>query len=109
MKKYLKVRGELVYPDNKFVRMTVLENSHDGYEFGGNSDGRLGGYVFVTGRIRLRATKTALPSFYVAPAGTYYVWVTLGNPIGGSILIPIEYWKEVKEAVLTYNEWGKSQ
>jgi hypothetical protein len=107
MRKYLKVRGELVYPDNKFVRMAVLENSHEGLEFGGN-DLTLMSHVFSFKRVKLRAIDEAKFKFvkggYKRP-----VSVTLGNPIGGSTLIPIEYWKEVKEAVLAYNEWGKSQ
>ena len=106
MRKYLKVRGELVYPDNKFVRMTVLENSHEGYEFGGDS-WSLAAYVFVHNRIRLRATEIA--GFETDFKTDYPLFITLGNPISGSVLIPIEYWKEVKEAVLAYNEWGKSQ
>ena len=96
-----------MYPDNKFVRMTVLKNSHEGLEFGGN-DPALMSHVFSFKRVKLRAIATARFKFSTT-GDKRPVSVTLGNPISGSILIPIEYWKEVKEAILAYNEWGKSQ
>lgn len=109
--KHLKIRGELMAPDYRKVKVTVLQQTHFGEYFGDKTLNynyrRCPGNSFVHNDIRL---------FSWIGAGKLHPDKAMGAKISICLshsppkrqlvfTLPIEYWASFKEAVIAYNEY----
>lgn len=109
MKKHLKISGEPAGPDFMKVKVTVLEQSHFGDEFGIAGTGSKYSHGFVHGGLYLGSAnpevkywETALPS---AADHTHRFYVKQHNLSDNSCEVPAEVWPKIRAAVEKYNEY----
>lgn len=113
--KHIKIRGELLPPDNDRVRVTIVEQTHFGKNFGDptlNYGGRmLIGNSFVHGKVRLFAWNCG--GFFTldrAMGATLSVGFSeYRDKTSPSFLVSPEQWLGIKEAVIAYNEYYRSE
>lgn len=109
MKRHLKVRAVLT-EDKKEVIMSVLSCTATGERFGGNCFGVVP-EVFVHKGVKLRARLMPFSmkddAYGARVDEDNYFAVSMGaDPNGVTVVIPVDRWPEVKEAIVAYNsDW----
>lgn len=102
--KHVKVRAEF-HPSSKRVKVSILSQTHVGAAFGpipvrsGSSRFKHDGFI-------LGSSKG--PGWY-SKSGALYLWGDSKVFNDSHIWLTPKEWKQAREAILAYNEWGRTQ
>lgn len=104
MARHLKVKAELLGPDFRNVKLTVLEQTHFGKDFGNiDFDYNTSGFTYSKTSLRSRAWGSGMNAYYST------ILFVLPNPrcLGthrASAVIPAARWPAIKKVIAAYNK-----
>jgi len=105
--KHIKLKAELLRPDFKRVKVTVLEQTHFGYAFGPKE--QWGGSYFEYAKFKICSSGGAINAYYstkvnLLNSAQYLPGQVYDRPYYNSCIVSLEKYKRLKKTVEAYNK-----